>query len=94
MFTIDFDEAQVEDVLKKQPYIDPRDYAQTRRYGDRWVEEGRSLALRVPSVVLPMSYNYLINPNHPDFGSAIVTAHGAFAYDERIARLVEAAKAT
>lgn len=93
LFTLDFGEDQIEDVLEVEPGIDPRDYAQTRRYGDRWAEEGRSLALRVPSVVLPMSHNYLINPNHPHFASATVTAHGGFAYDARIVRLVELAKA-
>lgn len=93
LFTIDFEEQDVEDVLEQQPDIDPDNYSQTRRYGDAWVEEGRSLALRVSSVVLPMSYNYLINPNHPRFSSVTVTAHGAFEYEERIARLVERARA-
>jgi len=92
LFTLDFDEKDVEDVLEREPDINPHDYAETRRYGDRWVEKGRSLALKVPSVVLPMSYNYLVNPNHPRYNPESVTSHGAFEYEERIARLVEQAK--
>ena len=92
LFTLELQASEVEEVLLRQPGIDPRDYRQTRRYGDAWVEKGRSLALKVPSVVIPMSYNYLINPQHPSFDPDRVVAHGAFAYEERIARLIEKAK--
>ncbi len=36
-------------------------------YGDAWVNSGSSIALRVPSALCPVEYNYLINPEHPDF---------------------------
>ena len=93
LFTLDLRPEDVEDVLDRRPDIDSRDYSQTRRYGDIWVEEGRSLALKVPSVVLPMSYNYLINPQHSIFDADAVTFHGAFEYESRIARFIEEAKA-
>lgn len=92
LFTLDFAETGVEDALEHQPDIDPRDKRQTRRYGDRWVDEQRSLVLRIPSVVLDMSSNYLINPAHPHYDPKAVVAHGAFEYDERIGRLLERAK--
>jgi RES domain-containing protein len=38
-----------------------------REIGDRWVREGRSLALTVPSVVVPEEVNVLLNPAHPRF---------------------------
>jgi len=94
LFTLDIAPKDIEDVLDRRPDIDPRDYSQTRRYGDTWVEEARSLALKVPSVVLPMSFNYLVNPKHPSFDPDAVVSHGAFKYEARIARLIRQAKAS
>lgn len=39
----------------------------SRKVGDEWIHAGKSLVLRVPSVVVPREHNYLINPAHPDF---------------------------
>lgn len=36
-----------------------------REVGSSWALENRSLALKVPAAVLPISYNYLLNPAHP-----------------------------
>jgi RES domain-containing protein len=38
-----------------------------QRMGDIWIEESRTAALKVPSALLPIESNYLINPQHPDF---------------------------
>jgi RES domain-containing protein len=37
----------------------------SQSYGDAWVAKQKSLALRVPSVVVRSEYNFLINPLHP-----------------------------
>ncbi len=37
----------------------------TRDIGDRWLHEGSTPLLRVPSVILPDTWNLLINPQHP-----------------------------
>lgn len=34
--------------------------------GDKWVKEGTSAVLRVPSVIVPDGDNFLINFSHPD----------------------------
>ncbi|MBE8596050.1 RES family NAD+ phosphorylase [Xenorhabdus sp. BG5] len=39
----------------------------TAEIGDGWLESGESLALAVPSVVVPRELNYIINPAHPLF---------------------------
>lgn len=39
----------------------------SQQVGDDWVQSEESLVLRVPSVVVPAEYNYLINPGHPEF---------------------------
>ena len=42
-------------------------YAATQAIGDRWIREQRSVALRVPSAIVPVEHNILLNPEHPDF---------------------------
>lgn len=73
--------------------VDVRDLRATRAFGDDWMASRRSVALRVPSVVAPASYNYLLNPDHPGFDASVAAeALGPFQYDERIIELVRAAK--
>jgi RES domain-containing protein len=37
----------------------------TRRVGDNWLRDGRTALLLVPSVVVPATWNALVNPLHP-----------------------------
>jgi RES domain-containing protein len=39
---------------------------ETRRAGDEWLRSGRTALLRVPSVIVPMTWNVLVNPRHSD----------------------------
>ena len=36
----------------------------TQLFGDAFVQQGNALVLKVPSVVVPGDFNYLINPQH------------------------------
>lgn len=38
----------------------------SQRIGDDWLARGTSMLLRVPAVVVPVGWNYLLNPAHPD----------------------------
>lgn len=38
----------------------------TRRAGDEWLISGRAALLMVPSVIVPATWNTLINPQHPE----------------------------
>lgn len=49
----------------------------TQDIGDLWLSDAPSLALAVPSVVVPRERNILINPDHPDFTK--ITVEGPFA---------------
>jgi RES domain-containing protein len=58
----------------------------TARLGDGWAASGRSLALLVPSVIIPREHNLLISPAHPDFAAiAGDAASEPFGYDPRLA---------
>jgi RES domain-containing protein len=37
------------------------------QFGTRWVQEGRSLVLYVPSALVREESNAVLNPNHPEF---------------------------
>ncbi len=66
---------------------DARPYtAVSQRIGDQWLEAGRSLALRVPSVVVPSEWNVLVNPAHPAFGEVAVGVPIAAPFDPRLLR--------
>lgn len=39
----------------------------TQRMGDRWLKQQSSVALWVPSAIIPQEENILLNPLHPDF---------------------------
>ena len=57
-----------------------------RQFGDRWVEAGNTLALLVPSVIVPKEHNLLINPAHPGFSEITVRRAEPFAFDARLLR--------
>lgn len=58
----------------------------TQAFGAEWVQTRRSVALRVPSVVVPGEFNYLLNPAHPDFKRVKVGQPEPFSFDPRLAK--------
>jgi RES domain-containing protein len=57
-----------------------------RRFGDRWITQGASVALLVPSVVIPAEHNLLINPAHPALRRVRVRSAEPFAFDRCLLR--------
>ena len=45
--------------------------APSRRLGAEWLEANSSVALRVPSAMLPEGHNYVLNPSHSGFYKAL-----------------------
>jgi RES domain-containing protein len=54
-----------------------------RAIGDDWVASGTSVALQVPSVVIPSESNFLLNPAHRDFAKLKIGEATAFEFDPR-----------
>ncbi len=52
--------------------------------GDEWVRRSSSLAMLVPSVILPAERNILINPRHTQFNQIRVGEHEPHAFDRRL----------
>jgi RES domain-containing protein len=52
--------------------------------GDQWIAESVTPVLRVPSVILQVEYNYLLNPGHPAFPQIAIGNPEPFAFDARL----------
>ena len=89
VFEVVFDHAKVLEV-------DARDLPRTWRdsppsctvqsIGDRWVADAASAVLRVPSVVVPTEWNYLLNLQHPDYAAVSVSRKQPARFDPRLIR--------
>ncbi|BCX46450.1 RES domain-containing protein [Haloferula helveola] len=55
-----------------------------RATGDPWITNRRSLALRVPSAIVPGEFNFLLNPSHPDFSKIEAGDPQPFGFDDRL----------
>ncbi len=58
--------------------------ASAKDFGTRFLKEGKFLALKIPSAIIPMEYNFILNPVHADSGSVIITDISDFVFDTRI----------
>lgn len=52
--------------------------------GNSWVERGDSLLLWVPSALIRVESNVLLNPRHADAGNVRVLSSTPFAFDARL----------
>ena len=52
--------------------------------GRAWLERGETLAMRVPSVVLPEENNVIVNPQHADYVRVQLTVVRPFTFDGRM----------
>jgi len=52
--------------------------------GDAWILRGDSLALRVPSAIVPSEFNVLVNPAHARLRDVVVAAHEPLVLDPRL----------
>lgn len=53
--------------------------------GAHWLASKRTLMLKVPSVAVPCSWNYIVNPEHPDAAALTAADLGLFSFDPPIA---------
>ena len=56
----------------------------SRSFGDEWARSQRSVALAVPSIVIPQERNLLRNTLHPHFHNMRVSPPQPFWWDHRL----------
>ena len=64
----------------------PTHLVATRKAGDAWLRGQATPLARVPSVIVPYSWNYLLNPKHPDATKVKVVETSQHLYDPRLLR--------
>jgi len=57
---------------------------QSQQFGDAWIKTGSSPVMRVPSVVVPVEYNFLMNPMHPEFSEININETENVSFDTRL----------
>ena len=58
----------------------------TQALGDAWVGDARSVALLLPSVLLPHHTNLVLNPAHPDWAGVEIGAPEPVPIDARLVK--------
>jgi RES domain-containing protein len=61
----------------------------TRTIGDEWLRSGRTSLGRVPSAILPSTWNYLLNPLHPEASLVRIIEEHLVDFDDRLLRFIK-----
>ena len=56
----------------------------TKALGTAWIQDARTAVIRVPSVIVPIEWNYVLNPMHPDFKQLVFSLPQDFHFDPRL----------
>ena len=67
-------------------WADPDPPPALRKIGQDWLERRSTAVLKVPSAVVIEEWNYLLNPQHPDFNKLVFGEPQPYQFDRRLAR--------
>lgn len=56
----------------------------TRNFGTTLLKEAKHITIKIPSVIIPEEYNFLINPKHPDMKKVAIANISDFSFDVRL----------
>ncbi|BAU53347.1 RES family NAD+ phosphorylase [Mucilaginibacter gotjawali] len=85
-------EIEVPDNSIKQIYIEamPANWKDVagpvalKRIGDEFLKDQQYLLMKMPSSIVPMEHNYLLNPQHPAMKKVRILKSESFDFDERL----------
>jgi RES domain-containing protein len=58
-------------------------YPMTQSIGFEWLQDRGTAVLKVPSAIIDLEYNYLLNPAHADFHKIKIAGVRPFSFDAR-----------
>ena len=95
LFRVELDEQAMETIdLASLPkkWRSALDTAACRKLGDAWLARASSVALKVPSAIVPIEHNFILNPAHPDFTRALRWSRAKpFQLDPRLIQNIDPA---
>ena len=56
----------------------------TRGIGDEWLAKSETALLRVPSAIMPETWNWLLNPRHGDAACLRIASISTYGYDAHL----------
>jgi RES domain-containing protein len=59
-------------------------FEELRKLTDDFIKSGEFLAMKVPSAIIEMEYNFLINPQHSLFKDVSIIKQQDFSFDQRL----------
>lgn len=68
---------------------DFRDYSKCQQLGNDWYDKSETAVLKVPSAVLPGTFNYILNSVHPAFRKIRILASVNLVPDPRIEEILK-----
>ncbi|MGB3585877.1 MAG: RES family NAD+ phosphorylase [Tunicatimonas sp.] len=75
---------EVEEGQLPMNWIDFAAYSECQKIGDQWVNDNKTLLLKVPSAIIQKEHNYLLNINHPQMSEVKILGTEDFQFDSRI----------
>ena len=86
-FRVEWSDDLMEELPKNKwppTWRNPAPSLETIEIGYRWLREGRSAILAVPSAISPDDRNFLVNPKHPDFKRIRIAPPIDYEFDPRL----------
>jgi RES domain-containing protein len=86
MVTIETSDDAIEIDERRLPkgWQDVEDMDALKQVGNIFLYEKKSLLMKVPSAIVGMEYNFLLNPTHPDARKVRVKNVKPFSFDSRL----------
>lgn len=82
---LEIEEVKTEDLVSLDPnWQSVENYPLTQKLGSDWLNANSSAVLKVPSAIIDLEYNYLINPNHASFIGIKIVKVDRFKFDVRL----------
>ena len=83
--SVKIEEVKIKDLVSVHPNWNSVDhYPLTQNLGNDWLNANTAAVLKVPSAIIDLEYNYLLNPNHASFIGIKIVSIERFRFDVRL----------